>query len=82
MTDERCKASVHRGHSSPCLRKATKDGYCAQHHPDAAMARREASTQRWKQRLADEAAAREEAAVKLLRRLGYTVTPPVSGGSS
>lgn len=44
-----CKAYVHRPHSwrdSQCMRKATRDGYCAQHHPEAVAQRRAASARR------------------------------------
>jgi len=37
--NEQCKKIVSSGRlgliKSRCLRKATKDGYCWQHHPDA-----------------------------------------------
>ena len=44
---ERCKAIVHSGNlgiiKTRCLRNATKDGYCWQHHPDAVKKREEHS---------------------------------------
>ena len=38
-----CKATVHSNssgrHGCQCARKAVKDGYCTQHHPDTEKAR-------------------------------------------
>jgi len=49
-----------------CARRAVKEGYCKQHHPDAKKARQEASEKKWrdecaatKKRHADEEAAAE-----------------------
>ena len=42
---ERCKERVHAARSfngHPCSRKAVRDGYCKQHHPEAVKARAEA----------------------------------------
>lgn len=51
MTDK-CKETVfHQGGSyrgGRCSRKAVKDGYCKQHHPDAWAKRRDESMARWK----------------------------------
>lgn len=48
-----CKESVHeqgRGVSFyQCQRKAVRDGYCAQHHPDAVKARRAARDKRYEE---------------------------------
>ena len=40
MSDQ-CKALVSRDtwHEYPCSRKAVRDGWCGQHHPDAEAAR-------------------------------------------
>lgn len=46
---ERCKANASRGtnvreatvFSGQCKRRATKDGYCWQHHPDTVKKREE-----------------------------------------
>lgn len=41
----RCKATLYpqgRGRPGSCSREAKKDGWCTQHHPDVAKARREA----------------------------------------
>ena len=35
-----------------CSRKAVKDGYCKQHHPDTIKARQEASTKRYEEQRA------------------------------
>lgn len=55
MMDE-CKAEVDTPVDTPggrhrvrCSRKAVRDGYCKQHHPDAVAARRAASDARYKQ---------------------------------
>lgn len=71
-----CRASVSRGawHTGQCYRKAVKDGYCTQHHPDAENARREESRRRYERDVAERALERE--AVVLLRNKGYTVIPP------
>ena len=47
-----CKESVYHaegimGHRSQCSRKAKAFGYCAQHHPDAKLARIVAQQARW-----------------------------------
>ena len=78
MSEERCKAMVSHDawHRSGCSRKAVRDGYCGQHHPDAEKARREASERRWEEQRKADATARERAAIALLTRLGYAVTPP------
>jgi hypothetical protein len=36
-------ASGNWGHSSQCSRKAKRDGYCTQHHPDSVKIRRAGS---------------------------------------
>lgn len=58
---ETCKGVVWRasgqvagwGRHSPCYKKATKDGYCGTHHPDA-VAKREARLEEDRKRRADE----------------------------
>jgi hypothetical protein len=53
MTDdrERCKDSVWDGWTRRrCSRKAWKDGYCKQHHPDSVKRRREESERRYEER--------------------------------
>ena len=42
-TEQRCQKRVRHStwHSGQCSRRAVKDGYCKQHHPDA-LAQREA----------------------------------------
>lgn len=51
---ERCKACVGEPgrmiRSHQCTRRKVKDGWCAQHHPDADRARTEASMERWRAR--------------------------------
>ena len=54
MSDEqtRCKEMVYRQHtwrSSACTRKAWKDGFCKQHHPDTVKARNEARRRVWEE---------------------------------
>jgi hypothetical protein len=52
-----CKAATWtRGgwYSIRCSRKATKDGYCWQHHPDAVEKRRKENRQKMLERLARE----------------------------
>jgi len=43
-TEQRCRCEVWRSswRASQCSRRAVKDGYCKQHHPDA-IAQREAA---------------------------------------
>ena len=49
---ERCKEKVWEGfHSHRCLRKAVKDGYCTQHHPDSVAKRRAKSEERYQAQL-------------------------------
>ena len=46
--EERCKKQVwHTWHSRRCTRKAWKDGFCKQHHPETVAARNEAQRQKW-----------------------------------
>ena len=47
--EERCKASVWKGYfaNNRCARKAWKDGYCKQHHPDSIKKRREESRRKF-----------------------------------
>lgn len=43
-----CKQRVRRGFNvSNCSKNAVRDGYCAQHHPDAVAKRRAARDERW-----------------------------------
>ena len=47
MHDQQCKQNVYSDRSSwRCNRKATKDGYCWQHHPDAVKKRDEKMSKR------------------------------------
>lgn len=63
MTQERCKRHVYpiggsfMGHT--CSRKAVRDGYCTQHHPDTEKARTEKSVARWNEKEAAQRAAWE-----------------------
>lgn len=47
-----CKERVYHARGtwggSPCARVATRDGYCAQHHPEAVRARDADRKARWK----------------------------------
>jgi hypothetical protein len=50
---DRCKEMVYdpQGwHGQRCSRRAAKDGFCKQHHPDAVRARQEKSAQECKER--------------------------------
>ncbi|KKM90918.1 hypothetical protein LCGC14_1233710 [marine sediment metagenome] len=48
MGDEGCKGKVSGGWNSySCSRKATRDGYCFQHHPDAIKKRRQESQRKY-----------------------------------
>lgn len=49
MIVEYCKEMVWQGmHNYQCSRKAVRDGWCKQHHPDAYEARRIKSHETWK----------------------------------
>ena len=46
----RCKQTIYKGtwaRASQCSRKATKDGYCKQHHPDAVAKRNKEVEERY-----------------------------------
>lgn len=48
---DRCKKSVYKAYGTggrfhQCSRKATRDGFCTQHHPDATAVRRAERTAR------------------------------------
>lgn len=52
MKPEKCKERIYPERawkSVQCSRKAVKDGYCRQHHPDAVKARLEKSNARWEE---------------------------------
>jgi len=80
--DERCVQMVSGAgtwgglHRHRCTRKAIKDGFCKQHHPDTEKARREEADRQQRERMAYEARHRERQAVALLTSLGYTITAP------
>jgi len=59
-----CKETVwHQsgnwGHSIQCSRKAKRDGYCTQHHPDSAKARHKSSKDKWDRHFARKALMRD-----------------------
>jgi hypothetical protein len=57
MTIERCKETVWEGMARyPCSRKAWKDGYCKQHHPDSVAERAEKSRLRSEAKWAEQKA--------------------------
>ncbi len=65
---EECKQRIFGGnsfHGHPCTRKAVKDGYCRQHHPDSVEERRKKSAQRWEDQWAARVAARKARARNL-----------------
>lgn len=55
LDPKRCKAGVHSSEGlsgyAQCARKAKKDGWCSQHHPDAEEARRKAASEKYKAKL-------------------------------
>lgn len=56
---EQCKEMVMKGfHSYQCSRKAVKDGYCRQHHPDAVKKQHEESEKRYQEWLENTPGAR------------------------
>lgn len=72
MTD-RCMAKV-RGSGTwsrfrHCTRKAKKEGYCTQHHPDSVKKREEEATRKWKEKQDNSVYARLEKALKRNREL-------------
>lgn len=83
MTDGRCKERVFpdsRFGDHQCLRKAVKDGWCKQHHPDAVAARRNTEALRYEQKLKEDHQRRIRQAAQLLRGEGWTVTEPAGHG--
>ena len=55
---QQCKQEVHDRQSSwprfhQCRRKAVKDGYCKQHHPDTVAERERKSKERWDKKWAN-----------------------------
>ncbi len=55
--NDRCREEVLDGmgfHSHQCSRKAVKDGYCKQHHPDAVKERDAKSRARWEEKRKEE----------------------------
>jgi Zn-dependent M32 family carboxypeptidase len=57
MTSEYCEEMVWQGMARyQCSRKAWKDGYCKQHHPDSVAERAEKSRQRSEARWAEQKA--------------------------
>jgi hypothetical protein len=63
-------------HTSKCQRKATTDGFCFQHHPDAEKHRREKADRRYKEKQAAEKRQRIAWAIDDLRIAGWTIRPP------
>jgi len=50
---EQCKEQMFKDwHFHQCSRKAVKDGYCKQHHPDSVKARADAAQAKWDARWA------------------------------
>lgn len=48
---ERCKQSIMKGYALyQCSRKAWKDGYCKQHHPDTVKVLQEESERKWREK--------------------------------
>lgn len=75
MSDEQCKAMVYRApynHDHQCTRKAWKDGYCKQHHPDSAKERQRKSQERFDKRQA-KIASRSEQMKELRKELSVAI---------
>lgn len=70
---ECCKERVWSGdawsRSRACSRKAVKDGYCKQHHPDSVKARRKASDDKWDEQIRNSPQARLRDALATISRL-------------
>ena len=48
MKEEQCKEQIFRNwREYRCSRKAWKDGYCKQHHPDTVEERRKKAQEKW-----------------------------------
>lgn len=49
---EQCKEKIFDGwRHRRCARKASRDGYCKQHHPESVKLRREAANARYEERM-------------------------------
>ena len=67
---EQCKQSVWRDWSSSnCARKAVKDGYCKQHHPDAVKERQEKASARWNEKVNNSDSAKLRRALAAIEQL-------------
>ena len=52
MQKEKCKKEVWNGYNhGECLRKAVRDEYCWQHHPDSVAKREKLSEERYQKQL-------------------------------
>lgn len=57
---DKCKEKVWPAgawHAAQCARNATRDGYCAQHHPETVKARRDAARAKFDAQYAKQASA-------------------------
>lgn len=72
---DRCAAAVWAGYSPhQCLRKAKKDGWCGQHHPDAEASRLERVMERYRKKIEDQERSRFRAAQRsVAAHYGLTV---------
>jgi hypothetical protein len=67
---EQCKERVWRDWSSSnCARKAVKDGYCKQHHPDAVKERQEKASARWNEKVNNSDSAKLKRALDTIEQL-------------
>ena len=70
MEREYCKVKVYRGWDSyRCRRYAVRDGFCAQHHPDAVQKRQAEAEERWEIQRRNSASYRLEEARKRIAEL-------------
>jgi len=77
---ERCKEQVHNEGRSVgfhrCTRKAVRDGFCNQHHPDTVAERQEAAMARYREAREKDPAVRLEKLTQLLNECPLVLHPP------
>ncbi len=76
MIKDNCKEKIYRPsmwRSVPCSRKAVKDGFCKQHHPDSIKEREEKSKKEYDKKMKSAKALAIDAAKKLLKCNGYAI---------
>lgn len=71
---ERCAERVADGwHFRHCSRKAIKDGYCKQHHPDSVKARQDKADARYEEQRANSIYTKYDKALKRIAELEQQV---------